>query len=74
MARSFVRPHSRLIRLSSTLHVTLVEVCIALAILEAIHLTDFLGFALAYWFSNSDHPGDWVFTVGGYVLMLYILN
>jgi hypothetical protein len=40
--------------------------------LEAIHLIYSPGFALAYWFSNSDHPGDWVFTVGGYVLMLYI--
>lgn len=30
----------------------------------ACHLTG--GFALCYWFKNSGHDGDWVFTVGGY--------
>ncbi|KAG8525205.1 uncharacterized protein KY384_008849 [Bacidia gigantensis] len=28
------------------------------------HLTG--GFALCYWFANSGHEGDWVFTIGGY--------
>ena len=30
----------------------------------ACHLTG--GFAMGYWFGNSGHAGDWVFTIGGY--------
>ncbi|MEU2834884.1 DUF6603 domain-containing protein [Streptomyces lavendulae] len=31
---------------------------------RAVHLTG--GAALRLWFGNSDHPGDFVFTIGGY--------